>query len=64
LLNEFIGLKFKAVIIAVKQGVLGASFLGKTLNPDVIREIAGTGADVSGESGEYHTVAPHNTCSK
>jgi diphthine-ammonia ligase len=56
LLNEFFHLGFKAVIIAVKQGILSESFLGCTLDQDVISEMEKVGIDASGEEGEYHTV--------
>lgn len=56
LLNEFFHLGFKAVIIAVKQGVLSESFLGCTLDQDVIADMEKVGIDASGEEGEYHTV--------
>lgn len=56
LLDEFIGLGFKAVVVAVKDGVLGKEFLGKTLDPEIITKFKGIGIDPSGEKGEYHTV--------
>lgn len=56
LLEEFLALKFKATIIAVKQDALDNQFLGRTLNADVIKDIDNAGIDASGETGEYHTV--------
>lgn len=56
LLNEFVGLGFKATIIAVRRGVLDEAFLGKILSQEVIQEIEASGIDASGEAGEYHTV--------
>jgi diphthine-ammonia ligase len=56
LLDEFVGLGFKATIIAVRLGVLDEGFLGKILCQQVIQEIEGSGIDASGEAGEYHTV--------
>jgi diphthine-ammonia ligase len=56
LLNEFLQLGFKATIIVIKQGVLSSSFLGRTLDQQVITDMEKTGIDASGEEGEYHTV--------
>ncbi len=56
LLNEFLGLGFKATIVAIKQGALDNSFLGRILDQQVIIDIEKAGCDVSGEEGEYHTV--------
>ena len=56
ILNEFLQLGFKATIIAVKQDVLDNSFLGRTLDQQVIDDLEKAGADASGEEGEYHTV--------
>jgi diphthine-ammonia ligase len=56
LLNEFLSLGFKAMIIAVKQGTLDNDFLGQILNQQVIRDMKKAGIDASGENGEYHTV--------
>ncbi|MBM4272812.1 MAG: diphthine--ammonia ligase [Deltaproteobacteria bacterium] len=56
ILDEFIGLGFRAVIISIKDGVLDREFLGRTLDPEVIKEIEAHGADASGERGEYHTM--------
>ncbi len=56
LLNEFLQLGFKATIIVIKQGALSSSFLGRTLDQQVITDMEKTGIDPSGEKGEYHTV--------
>jgi uncharacterized protein (TIGR00290 family) len=56
LLNEFLSLGFKAMIIAIKQGALYNSFLGRILDQQVITDIEKAGCDASGEKGEYHTV--------
>ncbi len=46
---------FQAVIKCVQTAFLDQSFLGLTLNRDVIKRIRATGADICGENGEYHT---------
>ncbi|MDR4504360.1 MAG: diphthine--ammonia ligase [Candidatus Scalindua sp.] len=56
LLREFIELGFCAMIIAVKENILPASLLGKTLSRTVIEEIERQGVDACGEEGEYHTL--------
>ncbi|MFO7871037.1 MAG: diphthine--ammonia ligase [Kiritimatiellia bacterium] len=56
LLNEFLGLGFKATIISVKEGTLDKSFLGRILNENTIKDIENAGIDASGEAGEYHTM--------
>jgi uncharacterized protein (TIGR00290 family) len=46
---------FEAVIVAVRDGVLPRSMLGRALDPDLIAEIEAAGADACGENGEFHT---------
>ncbi len=56
LMAEFFERGFKAMIVSVKDGVLDKSYLGKTLTPDIVREMETLGIDAAGENGEYHTV--------
>jgi len=56
ILNEFLRLGFKATIIVIKQGALDESFLGRTIDQQVITDLEKAGIDTSGEEGEYHTV--------
>lgn len=56
LLLEFINEGFKATIVAVRDGVLDRSFLGRVLDEDTVKEIEEAGVDASGEEGEFHTV--------
>lgn len=56
LLNEFISAGFLSTIVAVKDGVLNADFLGRTLTMELVEEFEALGIDASGEKGEYHTV--------
>lgn len=56
LLKEFLNLGFRARIIAIKDGVLPRSLLGRELGPETMEGIARSGVDLSGENGEYHTV--------
>ena len=56
LLEEFLDQGFQATIVAVKQDVLAAGFLGRSLDQRLIGELEAAGVDASGEEGEYHTV--------
>lgn len=56
LLDEFLKLGFKATIVNIKQEALDNSFLGFTLDRDVIANFEKAGIDISGEQGEYHTI--------
>ena len=56
LLEEFIGLGFRARIIVINEKKLDKNFLGKTIEDQTITEMEEAGIDPSGELGEYHTV--------
>ncbi|CAM3389638.1 diphthine--ammonia ligase [Deinococcus saxicola] len=56
LVDELLGLGFRALIVAVKEDALPARLLGRTLDAELVAEIEGLGADACGENGEYHTV--------
>lgn len=54
LIEEFIDLGFKAIIICVNADALGREFLGRTIDREFLRELP-KGVDACGENGEYHT---------
>jgi diphthine-ammonia ligase len=56
LIEEFIGLGFRAQIIVINEQMLDKSFLGKIIDAQTINEMEEAGIDPSGELGEYHTV--------
>ena len=56
LLEEFIDLGFRAVIVVTNADTLGPEWLGRTIDRNAITELEKIGIDPSGESGEYHTV--------
>ncbi len=56
LLDEFLLLGYKAVIVTVKQDLLGREFLGQTIDREIIRKFQEAGIDPCGENGEYHTL--------
>ncbi len=47
---------FRAVIVAVRDGALPPTLLGRTLDAALIAEIEAAGADPCGENGEFHTL--------
>jgi uncharacterized protein (TIGR00290 family) len=53
--DELLDAGFVAVIVAVRDGVLPTSLLGRRLDEEVIAEIEESGADACGENGEYHS---------
>ncbi len=58
LLEEFIGVGFKSIVITVKADLLGPEFLGRTLDKQFMKDIAALNKDITpcGEAGEYHTL--------
>ena len=56
LLLEFLNLGGEARIVAIKAAVLGESWLGRPLGPDLLKEFEKRGIDPCGEYGEYHTL--------
>ena len=56
LLEEFVGLGFKARIVVINEQKLDPRFLGKIIDAQTITEMEEAGIDPSGELGEYHTV--------
>lgn len=55
LLDEFLALGCRAILVAVKEGKLDPALLGRELDASVIAEIEASGCDACGEEGEYHT---------
>lgn len=56
LLEEFLELGFRAMIVAVGDRFLPPDFLGRDLDWALVEEVRRLGCDPSGENGEYHTV--------
>lgn len=56
LVEEFIELGFKTMIISTKTSIMGEEFLGRILDQDLVDEFLKLGIDPSGEGGEFHTV--------
>jgi len=47
---------FEAVIVAVRDGALPESLLGRRLDRATLAEIEAAGVDLAGEQGEYHSL--------
>ncbi|WP_242583383.1 Dph6-related ATP pyrophosphatase [Hymenobacter telluris] len=54
LLREYLDLGFKAVVVCVNDKFLDASFCGRLLDADFLRDLP-PGVDACGENGEYHS---------
>lgn len=54
LMEEFIALGFKAVVVCVNLGVLDASFAGRELDAAFVADLPAN-VDPCGENGEFHT---------
>ncbi|MEW6417351.1 MAG: diphthine--ammonia ligase [Nitrospirota bacterium] len=56
LLEEFIDLGFKAIIVATQAELLNREWLGRRVDKKFVKEIKAIGnIDLCGEKGEYHT---------
>ncbi len=56
LLQEFITLGFKAVVVAARNGCLGKEWLDRRLDKNFVQDIEKMGdIDFCGEKGEFHT---------
>ncbi len=54
IVEEFIDLGFKAIAVSVNARHLDASFVGRVLDHDFIKDLP-AGVDPAGENGEFHT---------
>jgi uncharacterized protein (TIGR00290 family) len=57
LLSDYLDSGHRAVLVAVREGLLEPELLGRTLDWDLVAHIEAAGCDPCGEFGEYHTVA-------
>jgi uncharacterized protein (TIGR00290 family) len=57
LLAEFVGIGGRAVLTCVERQKLDVSWLGRAVDSDFVRDIAGLSVDPCGENGEYHSFA-------
>ncbi|HEY2716846.1 MAG TPA: diphthine--ammonia ligase [Solirubrobacterales bacterium] len=56
LMDEVLEAGVEAVIVAVRDGVLPAELLGRTIDAELVAEVEAAGADAAGENGEYHSL--------
>ena len=57
LLAEFVAIGGRAVVTCVETAKLDASWLGRVIDEDFVRDVGATGIDHCGENGEYHSFA-------
>lgn len=56
LLAELLELGYEAIVVAARDGVVPASFLGRRLDDRLVGDLTALGIDPAGEGGEFHTV--------
>lgn len=58
ILNEFIDLGFKAIIVSVRKDILGKEWLGRNLDADFLKDLKKNNNEIDpcGEKGEFHTL--------
>ena len=54
LMNEFLDLGFKTIVVCVKSELLGKEFVGRVIDQDFINDLPNN-VDICGENGEFHT---------
>jgi len=54
-LSDLLRLGFKAVVVAVRDGVLPPQLLGRVVDSDLLAIFQQSPVDLAGEGGEYHT---------
>jgi uncharacterized protein (TIGR00290 family) len=54
LIQEFIGLGFKTIVVCVNEHYLDKNFVGRIIDQDFINDLP-ENVDVCGENGEFHT---------
>lgn len=55
MVNEFIDLSFKAVIVVVNTRKMPERFLGRVIDYSIVGELEDLGIDACGENGEFHS---------
>lgn len=53
--NEFLDLGFKTIVVSCKADKLGEEFLGEYVDKDFVKEMEKRGVCPCGENGEFHT---------
>ncbi|MBS1845766.1 MAG: diphthine--ammonia ligase [Actinobacteria bacterium] len=55
LMRELLDLGFRAVVVAVRDGLLPPSLLGEVVDEEMLGRFAAADVDLAGENGEFHT---------
>jgi len=55
LMHELLELGFRPVLVAVRDGLLEPSLLGRVIDREMLEHFSERGVDLAGENGEYHT---------
>lgn len=55
LVEEFLDLGFRAVIVVINETLMDPRYLGRELSRALLAELERDGVDLCGENGEYHT---------
>jgi len=55
IVEEFIDLGFKAIVVSCKADIFGKDFIGKYLDKDILQELKMRNICPCGENGEFHT---------
>ncbi len=56
IVEEFVDLGFKAIIVSCQADKLDKNFIGKEVNKDLIKELRSRNVCPCGENGEFHTL--------
>lgn len=56
IVDEFISLGFKAIIVSCKADIMGKEFLGRFVDKKLVGELKAKGICPCGEKGEFHTI--------
>jgi uncharacterized protein (TIGR00290 family) len=56
IINEFLKVGFKAIIVSCKADVMGKEFLGRYIDQDLVEELKYRDICPCGEKGEFHTL--------
>lgn len=56
IIDEFIDLGFKAIIVSCKADIMGREFLGRYIDKELVGELKKRGICPCGENGEFHTL--------
>ena len=55
IVEDFIDLGFKAIVVSCKADILGKDFIGRCLDKDLLQELKTKNICTCGENGEFHT---------